>query len=265
MLLGLSIRNDISLVDRSGRPCHFVEVPLKASRLLMSDARARGLGVAWRAGWSMTLADPDYVQNLDSITTTTLSVHANKYNPLALSVYMGYLFDAALPGDRLETQNVIVSNAQRLSAMLPIPVLLENAPIGPGDAPTWSLEPNFIWQTLVGAQCKMQLNLAHALINAEHLEMELDLYLEMLPLDAVTHIRVSGVRYSEARGALYDARETLTHRELDALRFALDNASPKAIVLDYGGDDPEQVGEQFEAIRKLLGLPTRNEQNAESP
>jgi uncharacterized protein (UPF0276 family) len=255
MLLGLATHKDINLIDNSGRPCHFVEVPLKAPRLLMSDAIARGLGVSWRAGWSILMADPTFITNLDSVTTATLSVHAHKYRPLALAVYMGYLFDAPLPGDRQETQNVIVANAKRLTEMLPVPVLLENAPSGPGDAPKWSLEPEFIWQTLFAAECGMLLNIAHALINAELLNMTPELYFEMLPLEAVVQIRLSGVRHSAARGALYNARDALTQLELDALQYVLTRAAPKAIVLDFGRNDPAQIVEQMAAIRQAAGLP----------
>lgn len=263
MLLGLATQKDIGLVDGSGRPCHFIEVPLKAPRLLMSDATARGLGISWRAGWSILMADPTFITNLDSVTLATLSVHAHKYHPLALGVYMGYLFDASLPGDRLDTQNAIVGNARRLKDMLPTPVLLENAPLGPGDAPPWSLEPNFIWQILVGSECGMLLNIAHALINAEHLTIAPELYLDMLPLEAVVQVRLSGVRYSPARGALYNARDALTERELDALRYVLNRAQPKAIILDYGRDDPAQVVQQMAAIRKAVGLPEKNTESTQ--
>lgn len=257
MLLGLATHKDISLVDRSGRPCHFIEVPLKAPRLLMSEANARGLGVSWRAGWSFLMADPTFVSSLDSVTLTSLAALARRYHPLALSAYMGYLFDAPLPGDRLDTQKVIVANAGRLMEMLTVPVLLENAPLGPGNAPEWALQPDFISQTLLGAECGMLLNVAHALINAEHLSIAPDLYLEMLPLEAVVQIRLSGVRYSSLRGALYNARDTLTERELHALALVLKRATPKAIVLDYGSDDPAKVAEQMAAIREVAGLPAR--------
>jgi uncharacterized protein (UPF0276 family) len=224
----------------------------------MSDAKARGLGISWRAGWSILMADPTFITHMDSVTMATLSVHAEKYRPLALGVYMGYLFDATLPGNREETQSVIVENAKRLAKMMPIPVLLENAPLGPGDAPTWSLEPDFIGITLISSECGMLLNLAHALINAEYLDIRADQYLDMLPLEAVTQIRVSGVRFSEARGALYNARAALTERELEALNAVMARAKPKAIVLDYGRDDAEEVAEQLAAIRRMVGLPARS-------
>lgn len=255
MLLGLAAQTDISMVDRSGRGWHFVEVPLRAPPLLMSDAKARGLGISWRAGWSILMADPTFISEMDSVTMATLSIHSEKYHPLALGVYMGYLFDAPLPGSRQETQNVIVKNAKRLSKMLPMPVLLENAPLGPGDAPTWSLEPDFIGITLITSKCGMLLNLAHALINAEHLSIRPDQYLDMLPLEAVVQIRVSGVRHSDARGALYNARAALTERELEALKAVLARANPKAIVLDYGQDDAEELAEQLATLRRVVGLP----------
>jgi uncharacterized protein (UPF0276 family) len=258
MLLGLAVKDNVGLVDKSGKPCHFVEVPMKSPRLLMSDARARGLGVSWRAGWSLMMADPTFLDRLDSVTLTSLQALAGRYKPLALIVYMGYLFDAPLPGDQAETQQVIVENVFRLKEAFSVSVLLENAPIGPGDAPKWSLEPEFMMQTLGGAGCGMALNLAHVLINAEHLWMTAEQYLDKLPLEAVVQVRLSGVRFSSSRGALYDARDTLTERELGVLSHALQRAKPKAIVLDYGGNDPVLVAAQMTLIRKVAGLPARS-------
>jgi uncharacterized protein (UPF0276 family) len=258
MLLGLAVQNNIGLVDKSGKPCHFVEMPMKSPRLLMSDARARGLGVSWRAGWSLMMADPTFLDSLDSVTVTSLQALAGRYKPLALIVYMGYLFDAPLPGDWAETQQAIIENVSRLNETFSVPVLLENAPIGPGDAPKWSLGPDFMQQTLSGAGCGMALNLAHVLINADHLLMTAEKYLDELPLEAVVQVRLSGVRFSSSRDALYDARDTLTERELAVLSHVLQRANPKAIVLDYGGSDPVAVAAQMTLIRKVAGLPAKS-------
>jgi uncharacterized protein (UPF0276 family) len=258
MLLGLAVQNNIGLVDKSGKPCHFVEMPMKAPRLLMSDARARGLGVSWRAGWSLMMADPAFLDSLDSVTLTSLQALARRYKPLALIVYMGYLFDAPLPGDWNETQQIIIGNVSRLNEVFSVPVLLENAPIGPGDAPKWSLGPDFMQQTLSGAGCGMALNLAHVLVNAEQLLLPAEQYLDELPIEAVVQVRLSGVRFSPSRDALYDARDTLTERELGLLSHVLQRAKPKAIVLDYGGGDPVAVAAQMTLIRKVAGLPARS-------
>lgn len=260
MLLGLAVQNNIGIVDKSGKPCHFIEMPMKAPRLLMSDAHARGLGVSWRAGWSLMMADPTYLDSLDSVTLTSLQALAGRYKPLALIVYMGYLFDTPLPGDWAETQQVIIENVSRLNEVFSfsVPVLLENAPIGPGDSPKWSLGPDFMQQTLSGAGCGMALNLAHVLINAEHLSVTAEQYLDRLPLEAVVQVRLSGVRFSASREALYDARDTLTERELGVLAHVLQRAKPKAIVLDYGGNDPVAVVAQMTLIRKVAGLPARS-------
>lgn len=255
MLVGITVDKDINLIDRSGKICHFIEVSPNAPRPLLSDARRRGLGVSWRTGWSIMLADPTFVAEMHKVTQASLKVLAQQYNPLALTAYMGYLFDARLPGDRSVTEATIIQNTSLVLEFLPVTLLLENAPLGPGDAPTWSLEPDFIERVVLATGCGLSLNLAHVFVNAERLNLTPEDYLAALPLEATIHLRLSGVRRSVERGTLYVARSMVGARELELLELAMERAKPKAIVLDYGGDEPEEVTTQVSAVCKVAGLP----------
>ena len=95
-------------------------------------------------------------------------------------------------------------------------------------------------------------------INAEHLGIRADQYLDMLPLEAVAQIRVSGVRYSEARGALYNARAALTDRELEVLTHLADGASNSEIG-ETLGISPKTVARHRENIMRKLNLHSRTE------
>jgi hypothetical protein len=156
------------------------------------------------------------------------------------------------PLTREETQEAIIFSVNKLLEHGIKPILLENLPIYPNDMSSrFIYEPEFIRTVLHQTNTMLLLDLAHAQVTADQLNIGPEDYLKQLPLDRVWEIHVSGPRYLEDEQRLCDIHEALEDKDTRLLAWALRQCNPKLITLEYKGS-PEQIYEQYLLLESVI-------------
>lgn len=169
----------------------------------------------------------------------------------------------------------IVRNARYLAGQLPVPLLLENVPFFPNLAHVYITEPDFIAEVIERTGCNLLVDLAHARVSANVLDLSVHDYLSRLPLKRAVELHLSGPRplgeldanrqalvRENARsvahlvpfgdGNLVDAHEPMQEEDFALLEWVLARAEPRAISLEYYRE-PGALWEQLVRLNRILG------------
>ena len=79
--------------------------------------------------------------------------------------------------------------------------------------------------------------------------MEVERYLEKLPLERAKQIHISGTRIQ--RGYLCDAHETLGTEDYTLLKWALERTQPQIVTLEYVRE-AQALREQLGNLREII-------------
>jgi uncharacterized protein (UPF0276 family) len=110
-------------------------------------------------------------------------------------------------------------------------------------------DPGLINEILVKTDCKMLLDLAHARVAASSRKMDVYDYLELLPLERVVQIHISGPRTHN--GYLRDAHEPLQAVDYAVLEWVLARTEPRVLTLEYF-KERRPLREQILRLRNML-------------
>lgn len=128
-----------------------------------------------------------------------------------------------------------------------VSVLLENIePIGQYH---WWCQAEWIGHICLKTRCDFLLDLGHARVAAEALEMDVQEYIIRLPLQRIRQIHVSGVR--RKAGKLFDAHELLEEEDYRLLEWMLERTQPEMVTLGYARNW-EALGEQLIQLRAMF-------------
>ncbi len=142
-----------------------------------------------------------------------------------------------------------VGTIKRWAASSPVRVLIENMNVAPFAGHAYLSDPAFISQVAEEADCGFLLDIAHARIAAMQRGESVQAYIQRLPLHRLVEIHVSGPR--QRNGHLFDAHETLQEPDYQLLEWALTQARPLAVSLEYW-QDRELLREQLARLRHIL-------------
>jgi uncharacterized protein (UPF0276 family) len=125
-------------------------------------------------------------------------------------------------------------------------VILENSPYrgNPGNTMRMSVEPDFINQIVKETGCGFLLDISHAIITAQSLDMDTDEYFERLPTDRIKELHFAGVH--KLKGQLID-HLSIRKKDWRWLDWVLEHvlkgnwSTPWLMAFEYGG-----VGDVFE-------------------
>ncbi|MBZ0300868.1 MAG: DUF692 family protein [Anaerolineae bacterium] len=123
-------------------------------------------------------------------------------------------------------------------------VIAENIPYPdiPDDKPRVVVEPAVIRQVIETSGCGLLLDLAHARLTAEHLQVDVCTYIEQLPVDRLRELHVTGIGLN--REGLREDHLPMTDADWDLFDWALDRigrgqwARPQVVACEYGGVGP---------------------------
>lgn len=132
---------------------------------------------------------------------------------------------------RHSTLNLICRNLDALRSGLEVPILLENMDYSPTGAYEHICEPSFISEVLSRVDGSLLLDLAHARISAEALDMPTMTYVTRLPLDRVRQFHCNSPR--SVSGLLHDTHDPMTRDDFAFLQELLQLCSPDVITLEY--------------------------------
>jgi uncharacterized protein (UPF0276 family) len=146
-----------------------------------------------------------------------------------------------------------VDSVRRAKTYLDLPLLLENLDYCPEGAYEHVCEPEFITEVLEATDCGLLLDIGHLVVSASWLETEPEEMLARLPLERVVEVHLSGPRPLAGNAErLDDVHDVVSEREVQLLRRVLEEAQPKAVVLEYRRD-AELLHEQLAMLGGVIG------------
>jgi uncharacterized protein (UPF0276 family) len=169
--------------------------------------------------------------------------------------FKGHMLPVSAPLSRDQLFERITDSVRRARAQLgpDVSLLRENLDYCPEGAYEHVCEPEFIGGALEATDCKLLLDLAHAQVSARWLGLDIETYLERLPLERLHELHVSSPRAQPGNsGQLDDVHETLTEQDYALVRWVLGRARPRAVVLEYRRDLVE-LRQQLSRLATVVG------------
>jgi hypothetical protein len=148
----------------------------------------------------------------------------------------------------IDAVNLFITKVKRTTSMLGVVPLLENLDPIKGYANV-EIQPSIINRILQETNGRLLLDIGHARLSAERLEMTPEEYIAKLPMEKVDQIHVSGPR--ERNGVLFDAHEPLQGIDYRLLNFVLTQTKAKVITLEYIRNK-ELLLDQLLRIREII-------------
>lgn len=147
-------------------------------------------------------------------------------------------------------REIAINNLASLQWHLQIPAAIENQAYHRHCGHDYLVEPGFISEIVRAANCWLLLDLGHARVSAAMLGMTEQDYIQVLPLDRVIEIHVSGPE--QYRGRLRDVHGPLKAKDFQLLREILPKCSAcRAVTLEYYGPAPE-LETQLHQLKSII-------------
>ena len=174
-----------------------------------------------------------------------------------LSVWEKGMQERLMRGERLPLPNPeqalarLLRRLDTLVKLVPVPVLVENIEPLPFDGYDFWSRPEYICRVLEESGCGFLLDTGHMRVSAERLGMNVETYLEQLPLERVVEVHVSGPR--RRGGRLLDAHESLQGVDYRLLESLLSRLTPQAVTLEYIRDGLK-LSKQLKHLQRMPGM-----------
>lgn len=143
----------------------------------------------------------------------------------------------------------LMRQVKRLAATTGVPVLLENVEPLPFQGSEFEVQPQQIADVVQGADCGFVLDIGHARVAANVLDLGVQDYLQSLPMERVQQVHVSGPRLHNGR--LADVHESLQEIDYELLDFVLARTQPQVVTLEYIRER-QALREQLVRLRGML-------------
>jgi len=127
----------------------------------------------------------------------------------------------------------LAHQVEQVKKVLSVPVILENMSSLPEPNGRYAPEadPRLLGDVIEATGSGLLLDLAHARIGAQAMQMGVHEFIKLLPLDRLQQVHVSGVRWRA--GALFDAHQSLEEEDYALLEWVLERARPRVVTLEY--------------------------------
>ena len=221
---------------------------------LIKPMLIHGFGFFEHAGMDMNI----YI-DWDEINNTLL-----RYS----SPHLGFHF-SIYENDRLykENEKDIVNNMIKTvkvwKSNLKIPLLIENMDYCPYykdrlAALEICVKPNVISQACYEANVDLLFDIAHARVSAYHMKINIFEYINMLPLDRIKEIHMTGTQLVKGVGFV-DSHLESKDSDYRILEYVLGKANPNVLTLEYGWPGEkykfrtkkELIKDQLNKLRKM--------------
>jgi uncharacterized protein (UPF0276 family) len=214
--------------------------------------------------WSMTHADGLAHKDAGKITKERMALAASPWYSLHLgfsSAEVDFVDEAMVALSEVLPEEVVLERSlktiKKINKLLhPLPVLIENLDYNPTGAYEYVCQPQFINRVLDKSNAYLLLDLAHARVSAAAFGMQVEDYINQLPLARVRQIHLNhpGMR----AGRLVDAHLELQDEDYDLLTAVLKRCQPWAVTLEYNHDE-KAIPSQIEKLREILAPYNRKE------
>ena len=208
----------------------------------------------------VTLADPGYIdvgwgKRADSAIrragTPWFSLHLGFASERVR--FHDHMLPESEPLSRDELLTRTVESVRRAKEYLDLPLLLENLDYCPEGAYEHVCAPDFISEVLAETDSGLLLDIGHLLVTASWFEIAAETLLARMPVERVVEVHLSGPRpLAGNNGRLDDVHDVVGEREVRLLRLVLEQARPKAVVLEYRRN-AEAMREQLATLGRVIG------------
>lgn len=218
-----------------------VEAPGWSLESALTEDEARRRVLLHNLDLDVSLADPAYI---DDAWGRRANAAIRRAGTPWFSLHLGFAservrFDAHMlpesePLGRDDLLTRIVESVRRAKTYLDLPLLLENLDYCPEGAYEHVCDPTFISEALEETDCGLLLDIGHLVVTASWFETDPQALLARMPLERVVEVHLSGPRPLDGNaGRLDDVHDEVGEREVRLLRSVLEQARPKAVVLEY--------------------------------
>lgn len=241
----------LALVRENGLRCDGVEVGpyFSLSQIKRAARELPGWKIELHASYlGLVPFTRHTLKNYLAVTDSRwISCHVRLISVLELRLALRWHIYLPINNPQRRKQGMIAA-ARRLQRWAPLPLILENMPCS---HPRHQLEidPQITSEILEATGCGLLLDLGHARVGAQYLGLAPQDYLDLLPLDKVRQIHVSGPRTRGDR--LYDAHEALMQEDYALLEWTLARTDPQVVTLEYFRDR-DALASQIEKIKAIL-------------
>lgn len=212
----------------------------------------------------VSLADPGYVDDgwgaranaaIRKAGTPWFSLHLGFASERVR--FDGHMLPESEPLERDALLARTVESVRRAKEYLELPLLLENLDYCPEGAYEHVCDPEFISEVLAETDCGLLLDIGHLLVTASWFEAEPEAMLARMPLERVVEVHLSGPRplgpqQDGNTQRLDDVHDVVGECEVRLLRTVLEQARPKAVVLEYRRD-VAALREQLAMLGGVIG------------
>jgi uncharacterized protein (UPF0276 family) len=178
-----------------------------------------------------------------------VSMHLTMWLPGLVWLMLRRGWRIPLPDTRRAVRR-LMRQVRQLTATTCVPVLLENVEPLPFQGYEFEAQPPQIADVLQEAGCGFVLDISHARVAANVLSLDVQDYLQSLPLERVQQVHVSGPRLHNGR--LVDVHESLQQVDYALLDFVLARTQPQVVTLEYIRER-QPLREQLVRLRGMLG------------
>jgi uncharacterized protein (UPF0276 family) len=212
--------------------------------------------------------DPPTLDTVERLRDQSQTQYVNVHLSPHLSQFPGMEIDSIAGGDAQRVLDALLRDIDRVTERFGREVvILENLPSVPAEPyaiPRPAIEPDLIQAVIGRTGCGLLLDTAHAVMAAEHLQIDPRRYIEALPVDRLAELHITGIARDEAG-------EPDDHFALTADDWALtewvagkvaagDWPAPWALTFEYGGigdlfawrSDSDVIAEQAPRLKQLV-------------
>ena len=153
------------------------------------------------------------------------------------------------PPETKQAAQQFIEVLKRVKKVIDLPIILENLPSLPLEKYSYAASPELIAHIVEQTNSGFLLDIAHAHIAATFQNIDVNTYIERLPLDRVKQIHISGIRTKD--GYFYDAHESLEEQDYKILKWVLEKSEPEIVTLEYFREK-ELLREQLLRLQEIV-------------
>lgn len=207
---------------------------------------------------SVNVADPEFEQELENLGLLA-ALRSGRFTSFACDVGPAWAvvnhgrspngYPRYLPGIGSMTEEEYLEQAHQnvsfLRKQFSGKIKVENLNYFPTGAYELVCEPSFICRAIRYLDIELLLDIGHLAISVQNLAIKLENYLNMLPMETVSEVQLSGSNY--VNSILEDTHELPSKSDMETLNLIVSMSKVKYLTIEYYKED-ERLLEGYQSL-----------------